>query len=63
MMVTTTKFTGMTTRRIVCKNLTTGKSKVIAGNADTWNCEAAGLKVKPGDKVWMTVKGVANTAP
>ena len=51
--------TGLTTRRILCKNLTTGKKKVIKGDVGTWDCEAAGLKVNPGDKIEQRVIGIA----
>ena len=51
--------TGLTTRRILCKNLTTGKKKVIRGDVGTWDCEAAGLKVNPGDKIEQRIIGTA----
>jgi hypothetical protein len=54
--------TGITTRRILCKNLTTGKRKIIRGDVGTWNCEANGLQVKPGDKIEQRVIGTANEA-
>ena len=51
--------TGLTTRRILCKNLTTGTRKTIKGDVGTWDCEAAGLKVNPGDKIEQRVIGIA----
>lgn len=56
--------TGLATRRIICKNLTTGKRKIIKGDIGTWDCEANGLKVNPGDKIEQRIIGTAKeTAP
>jgi hypothetical protein len=54
--------TGLTIRSIDCKNKTT-KQKVridVNGSTTSWDCEAAGLIVSPGDEIDMKVKGNAN---
>jgi hypothetical protein len=51
--------TGIDPRKVVCENLTTGKRKVIKDRAESWNCEAMGLKVKPGHRIRQTVIGIA----
>jgi hypothetical protein len=49
--------TGINTHKIICKNLATGKKKVIQNDIGAWNCEASGLRVKPGDKIEQRVIG------
>ncbi len=50
--------TGTAGRRVRCVNLTTGQSVEIAlGGGLSWNCEAAGLVVSPGDRVREIVSG------
>lgn len=49
--------TGINTRKIICKNLTTGKKKIIRNDISAWNCEASGLVVKPGDKIEQRIIG------
>jgi hypothetical protein len=54
--------TGVTIKTVTCNNKST-KQKIgidIDGTATTWDCEAAGLIVNPGDKIDMKVKGTAN---
>jgi hypothetical protein len=54
--------TGLVVRTIDCKNKTT-KQKVrimVNGSTTTWDCEAAGLIVSPGDKIDIKIKGNAN---
>jgi hypothetical protein len=54
--------TGVVVRTIDCNNKTT-KQKVrivVTGSTATWDCEAAGLIVSPGDKIDMKIKGNAN---
>ena len=45
---------------VVCKNLTTGQRVVIRGVATSWDCEAAGLVVHPGNLIQQTVTGTAD---
>ncbi|MBI3449252.1 MAG: hypothetical protein HY049_10095 [Acidobacteria bacterium] len=53
--------TGVTTRRVICQNLTTHEEVTIhLAGATTWDCEAAGLVVHPGDIIVQRVKGTAN---
>jgi len=49
--------TGTSVKKVICINITRGKRVVIKDGANCWDCEAAGLKVKPGDKVIIKVKG------
>jgi YVTN family beta-propeller protein len=54
--------TGVSVEKIVCRNRTTRQRVVIDVEddyTDTWNCEAEGLDVQPGDIVIQTVSGVA----
>jgi hypothetical protein len=41
------------TGEVICQNLTTSQNVTITvpKNVRTWNCEAAGLTVNPGDKI------------
>ncbi|MEJ2257103.1 MAG: hypothetical protein P8X98_08855 [Woeseiaceae bacterium] len=55
--------TGITIEDVTCKNKSTKQPKVkitIDGTATTWDCEAAGLIVNPGDEIEMKVKGTAD---
>ena len=54
---------GIDPRRVVCHNLTTGESVVIRDGAKSWNCEDAGLAVRPGDHLRQTVDGLATPTP
>jgi hypothetical protein len=47
-------------RLIVCRNLTTDKHVVIRPDKPSWSCEAAGLKVTPGDIIRIHILGGAN---
>jgi hypothetical protein len=53
-------------RRLVCTNLRTGKKVLIKEStvlgtspANFEECLAAGLKARPGDRIWKTFKGKA----
>jgi putative addiction module component (TIGR02574 family) len=49
---------GVHTRRVVCKNLTSGQRVIVrAGGSATTNCEAAGLVIAPGDRVVIRIVG------
>jgi hypothetical protein len=48
---------GLMPRRIHCRNLTTGKKVTIKSDVESWNCAAAGLRVKPGDKIEQRIIG------
>lgn len=49
---------GTHTRRVVCKNVTSGQRVVVrAGGLATTNCEAAGLVIAPGDRVVIRLLG------
>jgi hypothetical protein len=52
--------TGLRPARIVCRNLTTHKHVVIRDHSPSWSCEAAGLKVTPGDIIRITILGGVN---
>jgi hypothetical protein len=54
---------GMDQRRVVCTNLITKQSVVIRDGAKSWNCEDAGLVVRPGDRIRQTVEGTATSTP
>jgi probable HAF family extracellular repeat protein len=52
---------GMTLRTIRCDNRTTGQRiRVPTPDDSAWDCEAAGLKVEPGDKIRQIVTGTAD---
>ncbi len=51
--------TSIKIQQVTCNNLTTGKKKVIKNSSSSWNCEAAGLKVHPGDKIERILLGTA----
>ena len=51
--------TSIKIQQVTCNNLTTGKKKVIKNPSSSWNCEAAGLKVHPGDKIERILLGTA----
>lgn len=52
--------TGVLPKRIVCINQTTGQTVVIRDRATTWDCEAAGLSVRPKDRILQKITGVAD---
>jgi hypothetical protein len=52
--------TGLTPKRVVCWNLTTQKSVVIADGTKSWDCEEAGLRVRSGDRLLITISGRAD---
>ena len=51
--------TGVTPSRVVCTNVTTEQRVVIRGSTRSWDCEAAGLMVRPGDTIRQTLTGEA----
>lgn len=51
--------TGVSPRRITCTNTTTGQTVIVPPGARTWDCEAAGLDVLPGDRISQTINGLA----
>jgi hypothetical protein len=52
---------GLRSGSATCRNLTTGQT-VSMGllGATSWNCEAAGLVVNPGDTIRQAVQGTAD---
>jgi len=44
---------------VTCENRTTGQSIDVPKNAWSWDCEAAGLIVAPGDRVTVRIHGTA----
>lgn len=44
-------------RRVTCQNLTTAQTVKFSTVQDSWNCEAAGLMVVPGNRVQQSVQG------
>jgi subtilisin family serine protease len=56
--------TSLSTRSASCRNLTNGDSATISlFGALSWDCEAAGLSVSPGDTVLMVIRGKADGGP
>jgi hypothetical protein len=51
---------GVSPRRVVCWNLTTRRIIVIADGEKSWDCEGAGLRVRPGDRLLITISGRAD---
>ena len=48
---------------VICKNKDTGQTVFkLLGGATSWDCEAEGLIVNPGDKIIQLVTGAAETA-
>jgi hypothetical protein len=56
--------TGLSIRRVVCRNRTSGQAPVVIDRpaALDVNCEEAGLHVNEGDRISITVHGVASSA-
>jgi hypothetical protein len=52
--------TGMSSRRVVCRNVTTQQRVIITDGAPGWECGAAGLSVTPGNTIQQIVTGTAN---
>lgn len=52
--------TDVTPSRVVCINVTRRQIVQIQDGAKSWNCEAAGLVVNPGDKILQTILGRAD---
>ena len=53
--------TGVTLTKVRCQNKTTKSQRTITlHGATSWDCTAAGLVVRPGDKIRMTVEGIAD---
>lgn len=55
--------TGVTPRKVVCRNISTLQRVVIRDDAATWDCEAAGLHVSPGDHIVIQVDGLVAEEP
>lgn len=49
----------LTPRNVLCWNITTGESVSFQTSNPSWDCEAAGLIVAPGDRVFTGVEGIA----
>lgn len=43
--------------RVICRNVTTGTKVSVLVPSFSWDCEAAGLEVSPGDQVRFKIKG------
>jgi len=53
--------TGVSLKRVVCRNVTTDQELVIELNgATSWDCTAAGLVVNPGDRIRQNLVGRAD---
>ena len=52
--------TGVSLTKVKCTNLTSKQSVSIQDPGTSWDCEAAGLVVRPGDRIKMEVQGTAN---
>jgi hypothetical protein len=52
--------TGVSPSRVACINVTRKKTVQIQGSAASWNCEAAGLVINPGDTILQTILGKAD---
>ena len=51
--------TGVTPSQVICRNVTTNQRVVIQASTRSWDCEGAGLNVRPGDTIQQTVTGQA----
>lgn len=51
--------TGITPRKVLCINHTTGQNIQVQTSETSWNCEELGLVVNPGDRVFTGMKGFA----
>ncbi|MGH8064309.1 MAG: LamG domain-containing protein [Candidatus Entotheonellia bacterium] len=51
--------TGLKPTRLLCRNLTTHQNVMIKDQQISWNCEAAGLVVTPGDELAIIIMGGA----
>jgi len=49
--------TGMTANVVICRNVTTGQTVTVPPSESSWNCEALGLTVSPGDVVITGARG------
>jgi hypothetical protein len=49
--------TGLTPQTVVCQNVTTGQAVTLSDQATSWDCEAAGVAVSPGDHVSILARG------
>jgi hypothetical protein len=45
---------------VICRNVTTRRTVVIADGSPSWDCEEAGLSVRPGDRLQITITGQAD---
>ena len=54
---------GMTPTSVFCKNLTTGSTASASTSATSWDCEALGLVVEPGDRVQTGAVGTVDSPP
>jgi hypothetical protein len=52
--------TGIATTKVTCENVTTRQRVQSSTNATSWDCEAMGLEVAPGDTVSTGVQGTAD---
>jgi YVTN family beta-propeller protein len=52
--------TGLTPAAVLCRNVTTAQTIQFQTSDASWDCEAAGLAVNPGDKVRTGVQGTAH---
>jgi hypothetical protein len=50
--------TGVILREVLCRNVSTGLEVVISDPMTSWDCEAAGLVVTPGDRVNMIIRSI-----
>ena len=50
----------MSASRVLCWNLTKRQHFYIRDGARSWDCEAAGLVVEPGDIIWQGAIGIAD---
>jgi len=51
---------GLTPAKVICRNLSTRQSITIQDGQKSWNCEAAGLAVHPGESLEIIIKGTAD---
>ncbi len=50
--------TRLNSESVICWNLSTGHLISFPATGDTWNCEAVGLVVNPGDRVFTGAEGI-----
>ena len=51
---------GITPKKVLCKNLTTGQKKKISTNGSAWLCDDLGVTAARGDRVRLSAVGIVD---